>query len=146
MSIDRKTFISNLALGGAGVLMGQSAEDSQNQAAFAVPDEFSITYLATRWGFPGTFEEFCASAKEAGYHGIEVWVPGNKKEQEELLHLIDQYELKAGLLVGAGSSIFREHFTEFKKDLDRAAALNPLFINCHSGRDFFPFEQNRQIY
>lgn len=145
MTIDRKTFISNIALGGAGVLMGQSGEDVQDQPAFAIPDDFSITYLATRWGFPGTLDEFCASSREAGYDGIEVWLPNNQKGQEELFNVIDKYDLEVGLLVGSGIGTFQEHFVDFKKDLDRAVQLNPLFINCHSGKDFFPFEQNRQI-
>lgn len=126
-------------------MMGQAGDDSQNQPAFSIPDDFSITYLATRWGYPGTLEEFCALAKEAGYDGIEVWLPNNQKDQEQLFDVTDQYDLEVGLLVGSGSSTFKEHFADFKKGLDRAVQLTPLFINCHSGKDFFPFEQNSQI-
>lgn len=145
MPIDRKTFISNLALGGGGLLMGQPNLSNENNPGFTIPDDFSITYLATRWGFERSLEEFCKSAKEAGYDGIEVWLPGSTQERSHLMSVTQEYNLKVGLLVGSGSSSFDQHFTEFKRNIDQAVELEPLFINCHSGRDFFPFDQNRQI-
>lgn len=145
MSIDRKTFISNLALGSGGMLIGGTGDKAENKPNFAIPDDFTITYLATRWGYPGTLEEFCQTAKQTGYDGIEVWLPGTRKEQSELVEVTRNYDLQIGLLVGSGSSDFEEHFTEFRQNIDRAAEMDPLLINCHSGRDFFSFEENKKI-
>lgn len=145
MAIDRKTFISNLALGSGGMLIAGTGKKTENKAGFTIPNDFSITYLATRWGYPGTLEQFCQTAKEAGYGGIEVWLPGRRKGQMQLMQTAQKHDLKVGLLVGSGSNDFEEHFTEFKRDIDQAAEMEPLFINCHSGRDFFSFEQNRKI-
>lgn len=145
MSIDRKTFISNLALGSGSMLFGRPGEQKRNEPDFLIPDDFSTTYLATRWGFGGTLEAFCTSVKKAGYDGIEVWLPDSIQEQERLIKIVGDYQLEVGLLVGSGSNDFEEHLAEFKRDIDRAAELDPLFINCHAGRDFFNFEENRQI-
>ncbi len=145
MSIDRKTFISSLALGSGGVLFGRPAKQERNETGFPIPDDFSIIYLATRWGFPGSLEEFCTEVKEAGYDGIEVWLPDSRQEQERLMKTTRNYQLEVGLLVGSGRNSFANHLTEFKRDIDQAVELNPLLINCHSGRDYFSFEQNRQI-
>lgn len=145
MSIDRKTFLSNLVLGSGGMLFGRLGEQKRNKPGFLIPNDFSIIYLATRWGFGGTLEEFCISAKKAGYDGIEVWLPTDRSDQDQLFSITREYELSVGLLVGSGSNKFDEHFTQFRRNIDRAVDLQPLFINCHSGRDFFSFEQNRQI-
>lgn len=145
MSIDRKTFISNLALGSGGMLLGRTSDKIMSTPGFSIPADFTITYLATRWGFQGSMDEFCGAAKEAGYDGIEVWLPGTPKERDELIRITDEYDLKIGFLVGSGSNGFDEHFREFRQSIDRAVDLQPLFINCHSGRDFFPFEQSRQV-
>ncbi|MFH5883368.1 sugar phosphate isomerase/epimerase family protein [Halalkalibaculum sp. DA3122] len=145
MPLDRRTFISNLALGSGGMLVGGTSKKTENRPGFAIPDDFNIIYLATRWGYPGTLEEFCQAVQQAGYDGIEVWLPGSRKEQRELVQVTSNYDLKIGLLVGSGSNDFEEHFTEFKQNIDRAVEMEPLLINCHSGRDFFSFEQNRKI-
>jgi len=145
MPIDRKTFISNLALGSSGLLISRSGILTKNQPGFRIPADFSITYLATRWGFQGSLEEFCALASEAGYNGIEEWLPGSKAEQERLMRVADTYGFNVGLLVGSGSNNFDDHFEQFRRNIDEAVKLEPLYINCHSGRDYFSFEQNRQL-
>ena len=147
MSIDRKTFISNLALGSGGLLAGGTGTSKklENKPDFPVPADFTLTVLATRWGYEGSLEEFCSDAAEAGYDGIEVWLPGSRQEQQALFSTVADHGLELGLLVGSGSSDFGEHADEFRRNIDRAAELDPLLINCHSGRDYFSYEQNRQL-
>ena len=38
-----------------------------------------------------------------------------------------------------------EHKKSFDQMLREYAAMKPLFINCQTGKDFFSFEENRQI-
>ncbi|MEX2601596.1 MAG: TIM barrel protein [Balneolaceae bacterium] len=145
MPIDRKTFISKVALGSGGLMLGPPAVQTGNRPGFTIPADFSIRYLATRWGYRGTLDHYCQAASEAGYDGIEEWLPGSQAEQEQLFRVAENHGLEVGLLVGSGSQDFNEHLEQFRQDIDRAAALNPLYINCHSGRDYFTFEQNRQL-
>lgn len=108
------------------------------------PIELKI--LATSWGYEGTLEQYCAQAKKEGYDGIETWWPMEKKDQEELFALLKEHELEIGFLCGGSQADYNEHLEYFKKMTD-AAAHNanpkPLYINCHSGKDFYSYEQNK---
>lgn len=124
---------------------------SLNSFAFPLPDidtdsNFKLKILATNWGFAGTLDEYCAKAKKEGYDGIEIWWPDDKAEQDKLFALLKKYQLEVGFLTAGHESNYKDHFNTFKKMID-AAALNKiqklLYINCHSGRDYFSYEDNK---
>ena len=69
-----------------------------------------------------------------------------KEGQDELFSMLKKYSLEVGFLCGAQQSNFNEHLEQFKKMTDAAATntiQKPLYINCHSGRDFFSYEENQ---
>lgn len=141
MPINRRQFMAAASLAGGSLLV----EPVLSPLKLAVPIDFSLTILATNWGFPGELETFCAKAREAGYDGIEVWTPASSDQAARLSAALAQYDLKLGLLAGSGSSDYSEHAEQFQERLEAAVALNPLFVNCHSGRDYFTFEQNKAL-
>ena len=105
-----------------------------------------LKILATNWGFDGTLKEYITKVKQEGYDGIETWWPMDEKELNELAELLDKNSLRAGFLCGAQDINYTEHFNFFKKMVDAAATntlIKPLYINCHSGRDYFSYEQNK---
>lgn len=107
---------------------------------------FELKVLATNWGFNGTLDEYCAKAKKEGYDGIEIWWPMEQQEQEELFRALKKHTLEVGFLCGGQESDFKQHLARFKA-MTTAAAENrqqrPLYINCHSGRDFFSDAENQ---
>ncbi|HZG25029.1 MAG TPA: TIM barrel protein [Chitinophagaceae bacterium] len=107
---------------------------------------FELKVFATNWGFAGSLGEYCARAKKDGYDGIEIWWPMEKPAQDELFAALDTNGLEVGFLCGSSQANWKEHLDSFRKMID-SAALNtrkkPLFINCHSGRDFFSYEENK---
>jgi sugar phosphate isomerase/epimerase len=81
-----------------------------------------------------------------GYDGIEIWWPGEKTGQDEMFSALKKYGLEVGFLTGAYQSNFKEHLDTFTKMIDEAAnnkVQRPLYINCHSGRDYFTYEQGK---
>jgi sugar phosphate isomerase/epimerase len=121
--------------------------------AFKKPPEimntnFKLKLLATNWGYQGSLEDYCSKVKKEGYDGIEIWWPMEAKDQQMLFEQLSKNNLEVGFLCGAYQSDYKEHFDFFKRMID-AAALNkiqkPLYINCHSGRDYFSYEQNKQF-
>lgn len=102
--------------------------------------------MATNWGFAGTMDQFCAKAKGEGYDGIEVWWPTEAPDQDELFSALEKHQLEVGFLAGASSSDFRSHLDAFRTMIDAAAhnkRKRPLYINCHSGRDYFEPDQGK---
>ena len=109
-------------------------------------DTFKLKLLATNWGFPGSLEEYCAKVKKEGYDGIEIWWPLEKKDQDELFTCLKKYELEVGFLCAGSDSNYQKHFDQFIQMIDAAAKESiqrPLYINCHSGRDYFSYEQGK---
>jgi sugar phosphate isomerase/epimerase len=111
----------------------------------ATGKQADLTILATNWGFEGTLDAFGKKVKEEGYDGIEIWWPMEQKGQDELFAMLKKYGLKVGFLCGAQQPVFQEHYDDFKKMITAAATnkiQKPLYINCHSGRDYFSYEEN----
>lgn len=109
---------------------------------------YQLIILGTNWGFPGSMDEFFAAIKKEGYDGAEIWWPGadNLKAQQELFDALKKYNMKVGFLYGAPQSNPKEHLATFKKELDAALGnkfQKPLYFNCHSGKDFFTYDQNK---
>lgn len=145
MPMNRRTFIAQSTLVGSSFLLTNPVSALHMKPAFTIPSDFSLKIMATNWGFQGTWDKFCAKAKESGYDGIEVWVPQQQEEQDKLMTAVDKHQLTYGFLAAGGDSNFEKHLDQFQQAIEKAVALKPLFINCHSGRDYFSFEQNKQF-
>jgi sugar phosphate isomerase/epimerase len=110
--------------------------------------KLQLKVLATNWGFEGTLRDYITKVKQEGYDGIEIWWPMEERELTELAGLLNENDLEAGFLCGAQDINYTEHFNFFKKMVEAAASnrlIKPLYINCHSGRDYFTYEQNRSF-
>jgi sugar phosphate isomerase/epimerase len=144
MSINRRKFIQTTTT--ALMLSSLDAFATKHPSAYKLNSAFELKILATNWGFPGTLDTYCAKVKAEGYNGIEIWWPMKKAEQEELFTLLKKYNLEVGFLCGANQSDWRENLDYFKTMIDAAAgntAIKPLYINCHSGKDYFSFDENK---
>lgn len=108
--------------------------------------KFDLKILATNWGFDGSLNDYCAKVKKEGYDGIEIWWPMQQAEQDGLFSMLKKHNLEVGFLCGGSEPQFRQHLDHFKKMTETAATnkiQQPLYINCHSGRDFFSEEENQ---
>lgn len=110
---------------------------------------YELKIMATSWGFEGTVDAFCAKAKKEGYDGVEMWWPADdKKAQDELFAALKKYGLEIGFLCGGSQSNPQQHLDFYKRMIDAAARQNiqrPLYINNHSGRDHFSFDDNKKF-
>ena len=150
MKQDRREFIKTTAASSAALLFS-SMESFANQP-LPIPEtnkNYALKILATSWGFQGTMDDFCAKVKKEGYDGIELWWPtNNKKAQDDLFAALKKYNLEIGFLCGGSQSNPQEHLAFYKKMIDAAARQNiqrPLYINNHSGRDHFSFDDNKKF-
>jgi sugar phosphate isomerase/epimerase len=107
---------------------------------------FELLIFATNWGFNGSWDQFCSKIKTDGYDGAEVWYPTEDKSRKEFLEAIKKYNLKFAFLFGGSDSKYEEHLKQFKATVEQAVTFNPVFINSHSGKDHFTFEQNSAFF
>ena len=90
--------------------------------------------------------DFCQKIKEAGYDGIDTWIPEDPAGKRRLFDALQKYEL---LLVSHQHQAHGKDFTSFKDSfrhyLELSAEGSPLLINSHTGRDYFSFEHNLEL-
>jgi sugar phosphate isomerase/epimerase len=147
MNTSRRDFLSK-----AAALSSIAITPLENMFAaapnIAIPKDFNLIFLATNWGFAGSIDSFCSQVKQDGYVGIEVWWPQNDNEKKELFTALKKHNLSVGFLVGGSDKNPTLHYEQFKKSLEGAAyqqIQQPLYINCHSGRDYFSMEENKPL-
>lgn len=107
--------------------------------------DFKLKFYATNWGMSGSWDSFCAKVKAAGYDGVETWLPGSKEEQEALTAALKKHDLSLGLLSGGGGGTFEQYYESFVNNVQNATRFQPDYINCHTGKDYYTFEQNSKL-
>lgn len=135
--MNRRQFLTNTATMTAAI----ATLESYATPIFKPNAAPKLKILGTNWGFTGSVDAFCAKAKSEGYDGIEMWWTTDTA----LFEALKKHDLEIGFLVGDGSPSYDIHLANFTKNLEAAAnnkMQRPLYINCHSGKDFFTFEQN----
>ncbi len=141
MKNSRRSFIKKSSTGALGLSLLHVLESCATDVVTERPIDLEI--YATDWGYAGTKEAFFADAAAVGYDGVEVWVPQDDKEADQLEGLADEYNLKLGLLAGNQGDTVESHLDYFKQSIAKALRLEPAFINCHAGKDYFTFDQNK---
>ena len=147
MKQNRRKFIGTTTSATAALLLSSITTFAEiNTPKPSMNKNFELKLLATNWGFEGSIDAYCDKVKKAGYDGIEIWWPMEKAAQDELFSALKKYGLEVGFLCAGSQSNYNEHLQYFKQ-MTEAAAKNtiqkPLYINCHSGRDFFSYEESK---
>ena len=84
--------------------------------------------------------------KDTGYDGIEACIPDHVRERDSLLNGMAKYGLNLiAQHCETVSGEFSNHLQQYEFHLSRIAALQPLFINSQTGKDYFTFQQNVQL-
>jgi len=144
--LNRKNFLGIGVSAAAATMLSSFESLASYKPSFTMNKNFELLIFATNWGFKGNMDEFCAVAKKEGYNGAELWWPENENEQKELFDALKKHGLQVGFLYGAWQSTPKENLGTFQKNIDAALSnkyQRPLYINCHSGKDYFSFEQNK---
>ncbi len=144
----RRNFITTTTSATTALFLSSLDVFAKPQTIKNMDTNFELKILATNWGFQGTLDEYCAKVKQEGYNGIEIWWPMEKKDQDELFTALKKYSLEVGFLAAGHESNFNDNFNSFKKMIEAAVAnkiQTPLYVNCHSGKDYFSYDDNKKI-
>jgi sugar phosphate isomerase/epimerase len=147
MKHNRRKFIKTSAAGSAALFLSSlELLSSSTKPSFTMNNNFELMILATDWGYSGNYDSFFAKIKAEGYDGAEIWCPGDEKGRKELSEAADKHGMKLGLLFGSGDKNPQKNFEEFTKIMNAGAAMNPIYINCHTAKDFFTPEQLKPFF
>jgi sugar phosphate isomerase/epimerase len=149
MKQNRRNFIKTTTTASAGILLSSLKSFAETSVHHAASNRnYDLKIFNTDWGFDGSQDAFCEKIQKAGYDGLETSWPDNLKDREALFIALKKYKLDVGFLCGAWGDNAVDHFVNFKKMVTDAAKLSsqkPVYINCHSARDHYSFEENKKF-
>ncbi|MEM8897907.1 MAG: TIM barrel protein [Bacteroidota bacterium] len=91
-------------------------------------------------------ESALEKVKEAGYDGAELAIDPHKMDLAEVQELFKKYQLT--LLAQhpfSNGKNFEEYREDYRQKLTLISQLDTPYINCHTGRDYYTFEQNLSL-
>ena len=110
----------------------------------AFPQQKKLEFFQTDWGRQISWDAFCEKTKSSGYDGLETWFPADEESQVELKAALEKYGLKVGFLNGTNKALpFEESLKAYTEHFETLIAWKPAYINCHTGNDFYTFEENK---
>lgn len=112
-----------------------------------------VLFFCPLWGSADIpFREFLNKVKLAGYDGVELSLPMDMAddedmgEREDMVSAIRQEDL---LFIGqhweTTTLDFEEHKKQYLERLHNLASGKPLLIDSQTGKDFFTFDQNMEL-
>jgi sugar phosphate isomerase/epimerase len=106
-----------------------------------------LLFFCTRWGSEQlAWADFSQKVKDAGFDGIEASLPAHPSDQDQMMEALSKYGLKLiGVHWDTLTPNFSRHKNEMEKRLFALAAIEPLLITSHTGKDYFSFEQNIEL-
>ena len=110
-------------------------------------------FLYPYWGSESVpIQLFIENAISQGFEGIEIHIPKSKIFEDELTDALERTRKKNPnfiLVVQQVTNVKKETASEYLWEvLKRLAELRrfkPNFINSHTGKDYYSFEENCQI-
>lgn len=106
-----------------------------------------IKILSPLWGYEqNNLSLTLDKIAHAGYDGIDTHIPEDENQKNILLEYVQR---KSRTLVvqqhQAEGKMFEEYKQSYLHYLQFSAACNPLLINCHTGKDYYTYEQNLEL-
>lgn len=102
-----------------------------------------LKILCTQWGLEDLpIEDFFCKVKNAGYDGIDTWLPEAKEERKKFIRLLNEYGLSiVSHQHQAHGNTIDEFCKSFEYYLQISSQCNPILINSHSGKDCFTLDE-----
>lgn len=103
--------------------------------------------LCTLWGLEHLpAEEFFLKVKQAGYDGVDAWIPEDATERKKFIRLLNEYQLPIVCHQHQATGTDVKSFCRsFEYYLNLAMESNPILINSHSGKDYFSKDEQLRV-
>ena len=112
-----------------------------------------IKYCCTYWGAendkPGIFID---KVLGAGYEGIEIFLPSDENLKSQFIQQIESvrqinndFIFIPQQLAAPENDKLEDYICRMKDNLTELAAYQPTFINSHTGKDYYSFDDNCKV-
>ena len=113
-----------------------------------------IKYCCTYWGSENdTADAFVDKVVSAGFEGVEIFLPNVTdtftevfiEEMESVKNKNPEFLFIAQHITSVENGSVDDYITRVKKNLTQLTSLQPSFINSHTGKDYFSFDENCKV-
>lgn len=106
-----------------------------------------IKFIYPRWGSSEIpWPIFLNNIKKAGYQGVEIDLPLESIKKNEICSMLQDLELDFVAQHWETKEVnFTKHQEQYKRHLHNLVEASPLFVNSHTGMDFFTRRQNSSL-
>jgi len=106
-----------------------------------------LLFFCPQWGQEHLSPEvFLSKVREAGFDGIDTWMPEEKEQRKKFIQLVGEYKLA---IVSHQHQAKGDNIKAFCRSFDYylnvSLECGPLSINSHSGRDYFTIDEQLQV-
>jgi sugar phosphate isomerase/epimerase len=84
--------------------------------------------------------------RQAGFDGVELGVPDEPGKCAPLRRLLDELGLAVIVQQWTSGNTPAEHADSFERQYERALPLKPLYVNSHTGKDYYPLKENLVVF
>ena len=113
-----------------------------------------IKYCCTDWGSENdTADVFVDKVMSAGYEGVEIFLPKLTdtftevfmEEMESVMNKNPEFLFIAQHITSVENGSVDDYIARVKTNLTQLTSLQPSFINSHTGKDYFSFDENCKV-
>lgn len=110
-----------------------------------------LKFLYPHWGSESlSCSQFFEAAKQNGFQGIEINIPKDHSFQRDLQKELEtkrskEFVFVAQQVLGFQKETSKEYLNRVLDRLEMIKVFRPNFINSHTGKDYFSFEENCMI-
>lgn len=106
-----------------------------------------LLFAKSDWESAGLpLPEFVSRVAAAGYDATEIYLPSRRDSAGEIRSLHEGAGLQMVAHIATEGATPDEHLKSLEARYMRAVEVQPLFVNCHTGRDHFSFADGCRIF
>lgn len=105
-----------------------------------------ILFFRGTWGMAESkTEDQLAKIRAGGFDGVEMGAPEDAGGRQALRRLLDDLGLDLIVQIWTAGKSPEEHLLSFESQFRRAAELKPVWVNAHTGKDYFRPDENLRL-
>lgn len=105
-----------------------------------------IKMFCSSWGIDSQgMRTMLHKIKDAGFDGVETGIPTEPSERAALRNLLDDLDLEIIAHQYQAEGTGSDYVNSYIRALENAADFNPMFINSHTGKDYWSMPENCRL-
>jgi sugar phosphate isomerase/epimerase len=106
-----------------------------------------LRFVRSKWDMPELpLPVFLERVKRAGFDGTEIHFENESEDPSEIEKAHRNFGLQLVAMITTEGQNPAEHIASFKRKLAFVRKMNPMHVNCHTGKDYFSQEENASIF